>query len=137
MDPEHLIEQQLQLLADVQGALADDFRRARESGEKWVDAKFIMSLGRHSQAIAKSVESLKKSSDVAEEMAKRMTSEQLLDAALRKIESGDTATLNYAIRRLRAHRDAAAVPQATSVVSAAEAIERLEDDDDDYRGPAG
>lgn len=136
IDPEQLIEAQLKLLSDVQTALADDFRRAREAGEKWVDAKFIMSLGRHSQAIAKAVESLKKSTDVAEEMAKRMTAEQLLDAALRKIETQDAATINYAIRRLRAHREATAAP-AVPLVSAAEAIDRLEDDDDDNHGSDG
>lgn len=137
IDPEQLIEAQLQLLSDVQGALAEDFKRTREAGQKWVDGKFIMSLGRHSQAIAKAVETLKRSTDVAEEMAKRMTAEQLLDAALRKIEASDTATVNYAIRRLRAQRDATATAQVAPIISAAEAIDRLEDSDDDDRGSDG
>lgn len=133
LDPEQLIEHQLQLLAAVQSALSTDFKRSQEGGEKWVDGRFVMSLNRHSQAISKAIESLRKSTDVAEEMAKRMTPEQLLDAALRKIETQDTATINYAIRRLRAHREMS--PVQTAVVSAGQAIADLEESDDDDSGP--
>lgn len=47
---------------------------------------------------------LQKAGDLAEEMAKRMSPEQLLDAALKKIEGQDIATLNAAIKRLRLYR---------------------------------
>ena len=53
----------------------------------------------------RTIDALKKSSDLAEELARRMTPAQLLEAALRKVEGQDLATLTYAIKRLCAYRE--------------------------------
>jgi hypothetical protein len=84
--------------------LRREIQKAVDEDRSWADHKSIVSLEKLSVAIVRAVEALKKSADLAEEFAARLTPEQLLEAAVRKIESQDLATLTYAIKRLRAHR---------------------------------
>ncbi len=65
----------------------------------------IEKLEKLSNAIVRAVDGLRKSSDLADELSKRMSPEQLIEAACQKIEAQDLPTLNYFIKRLKAYRD--------------------------------
>ncbi len=93
----------------------------------------ISKLEKLSNAIVRAVDGLKKSSDLADEMSKRMSPEQLLEAACQKIEAQDLPTLNYFLKRLRAYRDrleaqAPAVTVASAADRATDAIASLGDE---------
>lgn len=103
-DPDTIIARQLSMLNAVQGMLRNEIQAAVDADE-WVDSRTVQSLEKMSNAIVRAIDALKKSTDLADELASRLTPEQLLDAALKKIEAQDVATLNYAIKRLRAHRE--------------------------------
>lgn len=105
VDPDSLVARQLTLLDWAQQALRNEMKKAMQAKGEWIDGKDIEKLADLSQAIIRTIDALKKSSDLAAELASRMTAEQLLEAAIRKIEGQDLATLNYAIKRLRAHRE--------------------------------
>jgi hypothetical protein len=132
VDPESLVSRQLAMLDTVQRALADDLAKAMAGGERWVDLKFVTLLEKHAGSIARTIDTMRKSADVAEEMARRMTPEQLLEAAIAKLASQDLPTLRYAIKRLRAHKERleaeTPVPRtANEVTSATGAIAELDD----------
>ncbi len=65
----------------------------------------LAKLEKLSNAIVRAVDGLKKSSDVADEMSKRMSPEQLLEAACQKLEAQDLPTLRYFIKRLKAYSE--------------------------------
>lgn len=104
-DPDTIISRQLVMLDVVQQQLRNELNAHVNDGTKFVDVRMIQALERLANSIVRTVEALKKSADLTTELAARMTPEQLLEAALKKIEGQDTATLNYAIKRLRAHRE--------------------------------
>lgn len=64
----------------------------------------ISKLAELSNAIVRAVDGLKKYDGLADELQRRLSPKQLLEAAIKKIEGQDIPTLNYAIRRLRAYR---------------------------------
>ncbi len=102
-DPATLVARQFALVDWAQQALRNEVT-AYEAGV-FVDAKTIGKLVDLSNAITRNIESLKKYSELADEIKDRMTPEELLEAALKKVEGQDLATLNYAIKRLRAYRE--------------------------------
>lgn len=104
-DPDAIVARQLTLVDWAQQALRNEMKRAMQSKGEWIGEVDIAKLEKLSQSVVRAIEALRKSSDLAMEMAARMTPEQLLEAALKKIEGQDLATLNYAIKRLRAHRE--------------------------------
>lgn len=69
------------------------------------DTKELLDL---SNALVRAIDGMKKHMDMAKELAAQMNAEELLEAALKKIEGQSIATLNYAIKRLRAKREALA-----------------------------
>lgn len=69
------------------------------------DTKELLDL---SNALARAIEGMKKHSDLASELASRMSAEDLLEAAMQKIEGQSLPTINYCIKRLRAKREALA-----------------------------
>jgi hypothetical protein len=106
-DPDTLVARQLSMVNWAQVVVRNEFRRAMENrGSTIVLApKDIERLEKLSNTLVRTIDALKKSSDLTEELSKRMSPEQLLDAAIRKIEAQDLKVLNYAIKRLRAHRE--------------------------------
>ena len=89
----------------AQQAMRNEMKRSMQAKGEWISADDIGKLEKLSTAIIRAIEALKRSSDLASELSSRLTAEQLLEAAIKKVEAQDLATLNYAIRRLRAHRD--------------------------------
>jgi DNA-binding response OmpR family regulator len=61
-------------------------------------------------------------------MSKRLSAEQLLEAALKKIESHEPQTIKWAIKRLRARLELAA-PQRAPLVTATDALADLAEDE--------
>lgn len=105
VDPDTIVARQLTMLDWAQQAMRNEMKRAMQAKGQWIVAEDISKLEKLSMAIVRAIEALKRSSDLASEMAARMSPEQLLEAAIKKIEGQDLATLNYAIKRLRAHRE--------------------------------
>jgi hypothetical protein len=89
----------------AQQAMRNEMKRAMQAKGQWISSDDIAKLEKLSMAIVRAIEALKRSSELADELAARLNAEQLLEAAIRKIEGQDLATLNYAIKRLRAHRE--------------------------------
>jgi hypothetical protein len=104
-DIDTIIARQLSMVDWAQQATRNEMMRAYQAKGLSVQVADIERLTALSTAIMRSVDALKKSSDLASELASRMTPEQLLEAALAKIEGQDIKTLRYAIRRLRAYVD--------------------------------
>lgn len=126
-DPMTIISRQLAMLDWAQQACRIEMQRGMQKSGVRFDAKDIDKLAGLASAIVKTVDALKKSTDLAEELAKRMTPEQLLEAALAKVEAQDTATIAYAIKRLRAHRERIAPPTRLPYQSASDAVAGLEE----------
>lgn len=104
-DPDTIVARQLTMLDWAQQAMRNEMKRAMQAKGNWICSEDISKLDRLSQGILKTIDALKRSSDLASEMAARLSPEQLLEAAIKKLEAQDIATLNYAIKRLRAHRE--------------------------------
>jgi ABC-type phosphate transport system auxiliary subunit len=88
------------------------------------DTKRLMDM---SNALVRAVVALQKVSHVAEELSKRLTPEELLEAAIKKIEGQDIKFVEYAIKRLRLVKSkvAKAAGEGAPGASAAEAIASL------------
>lgn len=131
-DVDSMVSRQLALINWAQQALRNEMKRGMQaSGERVLldDVKKLVEL---SNALARTVESLKRTSDLAEEMASRMSPAQLLEAAIKKVEGQDLATIRSAIRRLRAHlaslapvtsQEALAMGETKNAVGAIAALE--------------
>jgi hypothetical protein len=102
-DPETIIARQLSMLDWAQQACRNEMQRAMQGKGLHIDVRDIEKLEKLSNAIVRAVDALKKSADLADELSKRLTPEQLLEAALKKVEGQDAATIRYAIKRLRAY----------------------------------
>lgn len=135
-DPETIIARQLSMLDWAQQACRNEMQRAMQGKGLHIDVRDIEKLEKLSNAIVRAVDALKKSADLADELAKRMTPEDLLEAALKKVEGQDAATLRYAIKRLRAyleklgpvkHADQIAAGDMPFGARATDAISALED----------
>lgn len=104
-DPDTIVSRQLTMLDWAQQAMRNEMKRAMQAKGQWISGEDIGKLEKLSQAIVRAIAALKASDELAKEMSSRMSAEELLEAALKKLEGQDLATLNYAIKRLRAHRE--------------------------------
>lgn len=111
-DPGAIIARQLTMLSDAQEHLRREMHAARK--DLGIDYKFIERLEKLSSGILRGIDSLKRYDGLAEELQKRMSPAQLLDAAVRKVEGQDLATLNAVIKRLRFYRSKAAPAAAVA-----------------------
>ena len=102
-DPGRVVADQLTMLSWQQDALRNEMKAAFSRG-RFGDAEIVARLEKLSSGILKAIEALKKYDDLAEELQKRMTPEQLIEHAIKRIEGQDTATLNHIIKRLRRYR---------------------------------
>jgi hypothetical protein len=122
-DPETLVARQFTLIDTAQQWLSAEMA-AIARGEGELAGFDIRRLHELSQALSRTIESLKRSSDCAEEMAKRLSPEQLLEAAIKKIEAQDRATVEYAIKRLReVRRDISEEAPQTATSAIAELLD--------------
>lgn len=128
-DPGKIISRQLELLDWGQQVLHADMLRCyqRPGPGLTLDHQDVLKLEKMSNAIVRAVDALKKSTELADELSSRMSPEQLLEAALAKLETQDAATIRYYIRRLRAKLDSVAPEKVdTTPTTAADAIASLE-----------
>ncbi len=100
-DIETIISRQLSLIDWAQQALRNEMMRAYQGKGLSIQSTDLNRLETLSNTIVRTVAGLKASSDLAEEIAKRLSPSQLLEAALQKIEAQDRATIRACIRRLR------------------------------------
>lgn len=143
-DPDSLVSRMLTLL-DMQLTAAkselDLSFKTADGKPRFYNAEFGKNLVDLANALVRAIDALKKSSDINEELSKRLSPQQLLEIALRKVEGQDEATLNYAIKRLRAYREkefGSATPRAKVQLgemknfsnTAVDALASLEDEDD-------
>lgn len=134
IDPLRLVDDQLRLLSWTQELITEDMRKAvdgkHNASPGGTDVRKLADL---SAAIAKVLDAMRRSHELADELAKRLSPEQLLELAIVKIEGQGIKTINYAIRRLRAYREKIApVTNADMLhigVTAADALESLEAED--------
>lgn len=128
-DPTTLIERQFVIAQWLQAAFREEIRRRMHSPNPSVGMDDVKRFEGLTVALDRAVNTLRRSSAMAEELAARMTGEQLLDAALKKVESQEPAYVRYAIKRLRLHLERIA-PQVTPElpVTVIDALASLEDD---------
>jgi hypothetical protein len=118
-----LISRQFVLIDKAQLILrADLFGPDGENGV--LDESDVERLLKLSNALARSIDALRKASDALEVLSTNLTPEQLLEAALKKIESQDVGTISHAIRRLRSYR--AMVTNKPDTLSAADDLAALD-----------
>lgn len=102
-DPDAIISRQFLLLDWAQQALRNEFKRAMQSSGVRIDSGDISKLSDLSNAIVRACDALKKHNDLSDELQKRLSPQAFLEAALRKVEGQDAATIRYAIKRLKAY----------------------------------
>lgn len=102
-DIETIISRQLSMIDWAQQALRNEMMRAYQAKGVSIGAPDLQKLETLSNTIVRTVTGLKASSDLAQEIAKRLSPSQLLEAALAKVEAQDRATLKAAIKRLRGY----------------------------------
>lgn len=110
-DLETMISKVLSLLDWAIGATRNELMRGYQGKGLSIQVEDIEKLSQLALALTRAVDSLKKSSDLAEELASRMSPEQLLEAAIKKLEGQDLKTLRAAIRRLRQYVEKVGGPQ--------------------------
>lgn len=132
-DPAAIVSRQLTLLDWAQQAMRNEMQRAMGQKGSWIGREDVDKLEKLSNGIVRAITALQKMADLTDELARRMTPEQLLEAALRKVEGQDLATIRYAIKRLRAYHNevgikgGAATAQQGGPMTAAESIAGLDD----------
>jgi alcohol dehydrogenase YqhD (iron-dependent ADH family) len=102
-DPAAIVSRQLSMLDWAQQALRNELKAGYQARGTTIDHRDVEKLEKLSNAIVRAMVAMQKLADITDELAKRMTPEQLLEAALKKVEGQDAATIRYAIKRLRAY----------------------------------
>lgn len=110
-DPQTLIERQFAIADWMQSAFRAEIKRRMEQPNIVLHADDVERFQGLTLALDRAVNTLKRSADLAEELAGRMTGVQLLEAMLTKIEAQEPAFIRYAIKRLQAHLERV-VPRA-------------------------
>lgn len=103
-DPGAIISRQITMLDWAQQSVRNTMKVIHEDKHAELHVRDIEKLEKMSNGILRIIEALRKYSDLAEELSKRMSAEQLFEAAIKKIEGQDIATINSVIRRLRLYR---------------------------------
>lgn len=111
-DLDTLCARQLSLIDYAQQALRNEFGAGFQSDGRSISGQDIQKLMDLGQALVRSADALKRSTALAEEIADKLSPEQLLEAAIKKIEAQDLGTIKYIIRRLTEYRRKL-VPHAT------------------------
>lgn len=132
-DIETIVARQLSMLDWAQQALRNEMMRAYQAKGVSISMDDLEKLSVMSSAIMRAVDGLKKSGELAEEIAKKLSPKQLLDAAIAKIKAQDRATLKRAIKELRGYLEKLGPvdfhdQQQIKEVTATGAIRALEDE---------
>jgi hypothetical protein len=94
LDPSDMVNDQLALLHYAQCSIR---KMMVEEGMSDRASKNLLTT---SQGIAKSIEALRRCTDLEDEMARRLSPEKLLEAAISKLESQNLEIISYAVKRL-------------------------------------
>jgi hypothetical protein len=129
-DPQTLVDRQLVLAEWMQGSLTEEVRRRLTSQNPFITVDDVKRFDVMTTCLATAIRTLKGVNDLAEEMSKRMTGEQLLEAAVDKIEAQEPQTIRWAIKRLKATLERR-VPKAAPLRTATDALAELVDSDAD------
>lgn len=121
-DPDAIVSRQLTMLDWAQQATRNEMQRAMQSTGIRMDVRDIEKLEKLSNAIVRAIDALRKSHELADVLSKCKTPGELLELALKKVEGQDLATLNYAIKRLRAHRERIAPVRQTDRLQLGETL---------------
>lgn len=114
-DPATMLARQLSMISWQQQALRIKMQGGVKSDQEALndirrggkvtfaeDTKELLDL---SNALVRAIDGMRKHMDMAKELAAQMSAEDLLEAAMKKIEGQSLRTINYAIKRLRAKRE--------------------------------
>jgi hypothetical protein len=134
-DIETLVGRQLSMVGLAQDRVREEMigydkdGNERYMGDKKVTCEDIERLLDLSATLVRSIDALQKATKVAEELRSKLTPEEVLEAAIKKIESQDLVTLSTIIQRLggaRAKNKKA--NKAAKTIGAADALADLEKD---------
>lgn len=103
VDPTKIVTRQLTMLGWAQQCIRDEFARRMNSKNPSVEQAEIVQLEKLSNGILRAIEAMRRSEELTEEIANKLSPDQLIEALLKKLERQDAATVKYAIKRLRAH----------------------------------
>lgn len=104
-DPDALVARMLSIIDWQQQALRNEMMKGAQAIGDHISPADVKKCIDLANALGKTIDSLKRAADVADEMKKRKTPAQLLEIAIQKIEGQDLPTLEKVIFRLRKHRE--------------------------------
>lgn len=127
-DPDTIVARQLSMLSIAQQAVRNEMLTGTQSEGTRMRAEDILKLEKLSSAIVRAIDALKKTSDLTGVLSSRMSPEELLEAALVRVEGQDVPTIRYAMKRLKAHlaRLSDSSPKEPILVSGADALAAIE-----------
>lgn len=132
-DIETLVARQLSMVGLAQDRIRQEMIGQNEDGsERYMGDKIVTSedierLADLSSTLVRSIDALQRCTKVAEELKSKLTPEQVLEAAIKKIEAQDLNTLSRIIQRLGgARRKNPSHNKHMKTVAAAEGIADLE-----------
>lgn len=132
-DIETLVGRQLSMVGLAQDRIRDEMLGNTADGKQASIAKSITiddveRLNDLSNALVRSIDALQRATKVAEDLRKKLTPEQVLDAAVEKIKAQDIPTISEIIRILDKHRKKdPRHNSAAKTIAAADSIASLED----------
>jgi hypothetical protein len=132
-DIETLVGRQLSMVGLAQDRVRQEMLGTTAEGEPGRIAKPITMddverLNDLSNALVRSIDALQRATKVAEELKKKLTPEQVLNAAVEKIKAQDVPTITEIIRILDKHRKKdPRHNSAAKTIAAADSIASLED----------
>lgn len=104
-DPTTLVERQFVIAEWLQTAFRRELKRRMNAPTITIDIDDVKRFESITASLDRAVRTLANVDKVAEEMANRLSADQLLDKTLQKIEAQDPAFVRYAVKRLKAYLD--------------------------------
>jgi hypothetical protein len=128
-DPRTLVDEQLVLAQWMQNSFKEHIRQLLTGSQpKGITLADVKAFEVMTSCLATAIRTLEKVDAVADEMSRRLTGEQLLEAALVKIESHEPQTIRWAIKRLKARLELTTTKSAP-LVTATDALADLAEDE--------
>jgi hypothetical protein len=124
-DPITLVQRNFEMVDWAQRAIRLEMQRLMQEPNVRAAEGLCKRLLDVSNALARSIDALKKANNALEELQKVLTPQQLLEAAIKKIEGRDPGEIRYAVKRLRLALEAGTSP----LVTGADALASLGDDE--------
>lgn len=123
-DPITLVQRNFEMVDWAQAAIRREMQTLMQTPNTRAAEGLCKRLLDVSNALARSIDALKKANNALDELQKVLSPAQLLEAAIKKIEVRDAGEIRYAIKRLRAVLEA-----DKPMVTGADALAALGDDE--------